>query len=204
MIGFFLQIQSETRESYCLMIWIELIDIEGSRREILEAFWKSPYLNVTYCIDLKIGTWPHDFRKRNKITRAENTYYLLTLLFHQRTPVQGKKRTRRLFKKYRVVPYHYSTLTKNFGQPDAYLRNFLRMKGLILNSFLKNKMTKTVDSTGRRIVCIWLLRSCSILLLTWMKSKTSPSLACRRQTASQPRNCNNNNNTFNYIPTVAT
>ena len=39
-------------------ISIELIDIEGSRREVLEAFWKSPYLNVTYCIDLKIGTWP--------------------------------------------------------------------------------------------------------------------------------------------------
>ena len=37
-------------------IQIELIDIEGSRREILEAFRKSPYLNVTYSIDLKIGT----------------------------------------------------------------------------------------------------------------------------------------------------
>ena len=37
-------------------IIIELINIEGSRREILEAFLKSPYLNVTYCIDLKIGT----------------------------------------------------------------------------------------------------------------------------------------------------
>ena len=37
-------------------IIIELINIEGSRREILEAFIKSPYLNVTYCIDLKIGT----------------------------------------------------------------------------------------------------------------------------------------------------
>ena len=38
------------------------------------AFGKSPYLNVTYCIDLKIGkAWPHDFRKRNIITRAENT-----------------------------------------------------------------------------------------------------------------------------------
>ena len=24
--------------------------------EILKAFWKLPYLNVTYCIDLKIGT----------------------------------------------------------------------------------------------------------------------------------------------------
>ena len=35
---------------------IELIDKEGSRREILEAFWKSPYLNVTYCVHLQIGT----------------------------------------------------------------------------------------------------------------------------------------------------
>ena len=35
---------------------IELIDIEGPRREILEAFCKSPYLTVAYCIDLKIGT----------------------------------------------------------------------------------------------------------------------------------------------------
>ena len=52
---------------------IELINIEGSQREILEASWKSPYLNVAYCIDLKIGTWPHHFRKRNIITRAENT-----------------------------------------------------------------------------------------------------------------------------------
>ena len=34
----------------------ELIDIEGSRREILEAFGKSPDLNITYCIDHKIGT----------------------------------------------------------------------------------------------------------------------------------------------------
>ena len=50
---------------------IELIDIEGSRREILEAFWKSPYLYVMYCIDLKIGTWPH-LRKRNIITREKH------------------------------------------------------------------------------------------------------------------------------------
>ena len=57
----------------CLLIPIELIDIEGSRREILEAFWNSPYLNITYCIDLKIGTWLNHFRKRNIITRAENT-----------------------------------------------------------------------------------------------------------------------------------
>ena len=53
---------------------IELIYIEGSRRQILEAFWKSPYLNVTFCIDLKIGTWPHDFRKRIIIPRAEYHY----------------------------------------------------------------------------------------------------------------------------------
>ena len=52
---------------------MELIDIESSRREILEAFWKSPYSNVTYCIDLKIGTRPHHFRKRYIIIRAENT-----------------------------------------------------------------------------------------------------------------------------------
>ena len=46
---------SGTRFVACSMRAIELV--EGSRREIIEAFWKSPYLNVTYCIDLKIGTW---------------------------------------------------------------------------------------------------------------------------------------------------
>ena len=55
--------------------------IEGSRREILEAFWKSPYLYVTCFIDLKIGTWPHHFRKRNIITRAENTILLRSIYF---------------------------------------------------------------------------------------------------------------------------
>ena len=56
----------------CIKI-IELIDIERSRREILEAFGKSPDLNITYCKDLKIGTLPHHFRKRNIIKRAENS-----------------------------------------------------------------------------------------------------------------------------------
>ena len=40
---------------------------------ILEAFWKSPCLYVTHCIDLKIGTWLHYFSKSNIITRDENT-----------------------------------------------------------------------------------------------------------------------------------
>ena len=50
---------------------IELIDIYSGLMK--GNFWKSPYLNVTYCIDLKKGTWPHHFRKRNIIIRAENT-----------------------------------------------------------------------------------------------------------------------------------
>ena len=40
--------------SFVLNVTIELIDIEGSRREILEAFWKSPYL-LTLLMLLKLG-----------------------------------------------------------------------------------------------------------------------------------------------------
>ena len=43
----------------------------GLTKRILEAFRKSPKSSVTYCIDLKIGIWPH--QKRNITTRAENT-----------------------------------------------------------------------------------------------------------------------------------
>ena len=35
---------------WTLLLIIELIEIEGSGRVILEAFWKSPYLNVTYTV----------------------------------------------------------------------------------------------------------------------------------------------------------
>ena len=70
-----------------LPLTIELIDIEGQQREIIEAFWKSPYLNVMYCKDLKKGTWPHHFRKiKYIITRAENIiqpseqHYIFSLL----------------------------------------------------------------------------------------------------------------------------
>ena len=60
---------------YICIIRKELIDIEGSRSNILETFWKSTYLYVTYRIYLKKGTGPHHFRKRNIITNCCRTLH---------------------------------------------------------------------------------------------------------------------------------
>ena len=119
-----------TKLSYSYMYIVYLPNRVNSNRGLtkgnswIEAFWKSPYLNVTFCIDLKIGSW--------------HAPPFFSLLLRQLGNYLGTKKYSRFLPPFctpmheeNLLPFHFSCSSSSSGSCPAVSASPMRLDTVI-------------------------------------------------------------------------